>query len=329
MAKKTNNKSWLARLKSRPILWNLVLIAVVLVLLLVLSYIALAVGTRHGMRRTVPDFTGLGLKDAQYYAEQRGLKLIINDSLYVPAYPGGMVLEQLPKGGVDVKEGRKIYITINSFAQKKLPMPYVAGRSLRQAKNMLEGAGFGIEKLEYVEDIATNYVLAQYLGGVEITVESNIKIEKGTGVVLKVGVSPDQNMTTVPRLIGRKLFDAKGKLWEQGLNVGKVNFDEGINLLNQKDARVYRQSISHNATATLGAVVDLWLTLDAESVDKSSKASDKQAKELEEERLKAEQELRDSLEQAEAAGRNTLLEALQESSQSNETITETDEDEFF
>lgn len=37
MAKKTNNKSWLARLKSRPILWNLVLIAVVLVLLLVLS----------------------------------------------------------------------------------------------------------------------------------------------------------------------------------------------------------------------------------------------------------------------------------------------------
>ena len=73
MAKKTNNKSWLARLKSRPILWNLVLIAVVLVLLLVLSYIALAVGTRHGMRRTVPDFTGLGLKDAQYYSEQRGM----------------------------------------------------------------------------------------------------------------------------------------------------------------------------------------------------------------------------------------------------------------
>ena len=179
MAKKSNNKSWFARLKSRPILWNLTLIAVVLVSLLVLSYIALAVGTRHGMRRTVPDFTGLGLKDAQYYAEQRGLKLIINDSLYVPAYPGGMVLEQLPKGGVAVKEGRKIYITINSFAQKKLPMPYVAGRSLRQAKNMLESAGFGIEKLEYVEDIATNYVLAQYLNGVEITEQSNIKIEKG------------------------------------------------------------------------------------------------------------------------------------------------------
>ena len=76
-------------------------------------------------------------------------------------------------------------------------------------------------------------------------------------------------------------------------------------------------------------MVDLWLTLDNDAVDKSSKASDKQARELEEERLKAEQELRDSLEQAEAASRNVVLDALQESSQSNETITETDEDEFF
>lgn len=316
MAKKTNNKSWLARLKSRPILWNLVLIAVVLVLLLVLSYIALAVGTRHGMRRTVPDFTGLGLKDAQYYAEQRGLKLIINDSLYVPAYPGGMVLEQLPKGGVDVKEGRKIYITINSFAQKKLPMPYVAGRSLRQAKNMLEGAGFGIEKLEYVEDIATNYVLAQYLGGVEITVESNIKIEKGTGVVLKVGVSPDQNMTTVPRLIGRKLFDAKGKLWEQGLNVGDVTYDEGITLLNEDDARVCRQSIMQSSQMPLGSAVSIHLTLDKEVVAAAAAEAERALAEALKQREKA-----DSLARAEADSLRMLNAAAPQEQAA--------EDEFF
>lgn len=316
MAKKTNNKSWLARLKSRPILWNLVLIAVVLVLLLVLSYIALAVGTRHGMRRTVPDFTGLGLKDAQYYAEQRGLKLIINDSLYVPAYPGGMVLEQLPKGGVDVKEGRKIYITINSFAQKKLPMPYVAGRSLRQAKNMLEGAGFGIEKLEYVEDIATNYVLAQCLGGVEITAESNIKIEKGTGVVLKVGVSPDQNMTTVPRLIGRKLFDAKGKLWEQGLNVGDVTYDEGITLLNEDDARVCRQSIMQSSQMPLGSAVSIHLTLDKEVVAAAAAEAERALAEALKQREKA-----DSLARAEADSLRMLNAAAPQEQAA--------EDEFF
>lgn len=274
MKRGESNASWFDRLRSNPILWNLTLIAVVLVALIVLSYIALAVGTRHGMRRRVPDFTGLTLKDAQYYASQKGLKIIVNDSLYVPAYPGGMVLEQLPKGGVDVKEGRKIYLTINSFAQKKLPMPYVAGRSLRQAKNMLEGSGFGIERLEYVEDMATNYVLGQYLGGVEITAESNIKIEKGTGVVLKVGVSPTQNSTTVPRLIGRKLFDAKSKLWEQGLNVGDVTYDEGITLLNQDDARVCRQSVLQSSELALGAKVSMHLTLDKEVVARAAEEAE-------------------------------------------------------
>lgn len=317
MAKKSNNKSWFARLKSRPILWNLTLIAVVLVSLLVLSYIALAVGTRHGMRRTVPDFTGLGLKDAQYYAEQRGLKLIINDSLYVPAYPGGMVLEQLPKGGVAVKEGRKIYITINSFAQKKLPMPYVAGRSLRQAKNMLESAGFGIEKLEYVEDIATNYVLAQYLNGVEITEQSNIKIEKGTGVVLRVGVSPDQNVTTVPRLIGRKLFDAKGRLWEQGLNVGQVTYDEGITLLNEDDARVCRQSVIQSSQLPLGSTVSIHLTLDKQVVEAAAAEAERAVTALLKQR-----ELADSLARVAADSLRMVNEAQAEPQQ-------TTEDEFF
>lgn len=316
MRRGVNNKSWVARLKSNPILWNLTLIASVIVALVIVSYIALAVGTRHGMRRRVPDFTGLTLKDAQYYASEKGLKIIVNDSLYVPAYPGGMVLEQLPKGGVDVKAGRKIYLTINSFAQKKLPMPYVAGRSLRQAKNMLEGAGFGIESLEYVEDMATNYVLAQYLGGVEVTAESDIKIEKGTGVVLKVGVSPNQNTTTVPRLIGRKLFDAKSKLWEQGLNVGEITYDEGITLLNQDDARVCRQSVLQSSEQPLGAKVSIHLTLDHEMVAQALKDA-----ELTIANMLREREAADSLARAQADSLRMLHNV--------EPQPEPAEDEFF
>lgn len=316
MAKKTNSSSWFSRLRSKPILWNLVLICTVLVLLLILSYIALALGTRHGMRRTVPDFTGLVLKDAQYYASERGLKLIINDSLYVPAYPGGMVLEQLPKGGVDVKAGRKIYITINSFAQKKLPMPYVAGRSLRQAKNMLESAGFGIETLEYVEDIATNYVLAQIFDGVEVTDKSAIKAEKGSGVTLRVGVSPEQNSTTVPRLISRTLFDAKSKLWEQGLNVGEVTYDEGITLLNQDDARVCRQSVLQGTTLPLGSKISLHLTLDREVVAAAAEEADRQVDEM----LK-QQAIADSLARRAADSLKML--------NSNQPQPEQADDEFF
>ncbi len=282
--------------------------------------------TRHGTHRTVPDLTGITLSDAERVARDKGLKIIINDSLYVPTYDGGIVLDQLPVAGVEVKAGRKVYVTINSFRQKSVKVPYVAGRSLRQAKNMLEVAGLGIEKLVYVEDMATNYVLAEFVGGEEVSRSSSLEIEMGSGVTLRVGMEPDKSTTIVPKAIGQSLQSAKSRLWEEGLNVGKVTFDDGIDLLNEKDARVYRQSVPHNATASLGAAVDLWLTLDDKIVEQNSAASDKVAKELAEQRLQEEQERQDSLEQAE---RNDVVRALRESGSLHDNVTETDEDEFF
>ena len=320
---------WIERLKASPVAYHAVLIALTLVVIILGSSILMSLITRHGTHRTVPDFMGVKIADAERIADDERLDIIINDSLFVPAYEGGVVLDQLPKGGVEVKAGRKVYVTINSFREKMVAVPYVAGRSLRQAKNMLEVAGLGIEKLIYEEDIATNYVLAEIVEGKEMSKESKVEIEMGSGVVLKVGVEPDRNTTIVPKAIGQSLQTAKSRLWEQGLNVGKVNFDEGVNLLNQKDARVYRQSLNHNATTTLGATVDLWLTLDTKAVEKNSQASDKQARELEEERLKLEEALRDSLEQAETTQRQDLMKALQQSSAQSANVTETDEDEFF
>ena len=320
---------WIERLKASPVAYHAVLIALTLLVIILSSSILMSVITRHGTHRTVPDFMGVRIADAERIAKNERLDIIINDSLFVPAYEGGVVLDQLPKGGVEVKAGRKVYVTINSFREKMVEVPYVAGRSLRQAKNMLEVAGLGIEKLVYEEDIATNYVLAEIVEGREMTRDTKVEIEMGSGVVLKVGVEPDRNTTIVPKTIGQSLQSAKSRLWEQGLNVGKVNFDEGVNLLNQKDARVYRQSLNHNATTSLGATVDLWLTLDEKAVEKSSQASDKQARELEEERLKLEEALRDSLQQVEATQRQDLMKALQQSNAQSANVTETDEDEFF
>lgn len=327
--KQSGLQVWVARLKASPIIYHAMLIGLTLAAIILVSSIFMNIITRHGTHRTVPDFMGVRIADAERIADEERLEIIINDSLFVPAYEGGVVLDQLPKGGVEVKAGRKVYVTINSFRQKMVEVPYVAGRSLRQAKNMLEVAGLGIEKLVYEEDIATNYVLAEIVDGREMTRETKVAIEMGSGVVLKVGVEPERNTTIVPKAIGQSLQTAKSRLWEQGLNIGKVNFDKGINLLNQKDARVYRQSVAHNATAELGASIDLWLTLDDKTVEKSSQASDKQARDLEEQRLEAEQALRDSLEQVEATQRQDLLKALQFSSEQSANVTETDEDEFF
>ena len=287
--------SFLARIREHKLLWNLLVIAAIILVMAVAAHLLMQIGTRHGARRTVPDFSGIPLPEAQQIARKNDLKLHINDSLFVPAYEGGIVLDQLPEGGVEVKPGRTVYITINSFRQKMVPVPYVAGRSLRQAKNMLEIAGLGIDELIYRPDIATNYVLEEYCDGKPVLQNSRIEAEMGSGVTLYVGVEEGYASTIVPQVVGQPLAQAKGRLWELGLNIGRIDFDEGINLLNQKDARVYIQIPGAEHAAALGSRVDLRLTLDDEKLAKHRAEAEKQAAEAAEARRAEEQAERDSL----------------------------------
>jgi len=192
-------QNYLSRLRRHPLLWNLALIAAIILAMAVAAHILMQLGTRHGARRTVPDFSGVPLDQAQRIARKHDLQLHINDSLFVPAYEGGIVLDQLPEGGVEVKPGRTVYITINSFRQKMVPVPYVAGRSLRQAKNMLEIAGLEIAELIYRPDMATNYVLEEYCEGKPVTPTTRMEAEMGSGVTLYVGVEDGYGTTIVPR----------------------------------------------------------------------------------------------------------------------------------
>ena len=300
--------SWL---KKHTIAYNIVVIALVFLGVAIASFVAMAFGTRHSARRTVPDFVGLKMTDAEYFAGRRDLQIIVNDSLHVSAYPGGVILDQLPKGGVVVKPGRKVYVTVNSMRQRMVSVPYVAGRSLRQAKNMLEIAGLEIEKLVYVDDIATNYVLEAYCDGVQLTPESSLEAEMGSGVVLNVGRQSGDIRAEVPKLIGLTLQRAKGRLWEMGLNLGKVTYDDDVDLLDKKSARVYYQSVDYGREVQLGDNIRLKLTLEEEKVERASIDADTIAKRIFAKRL-TEERLADSLRNLE----NTTSEPVVEQSQS-------------
>lgn len=270
MAKKrrtTEVNGWLSRHTIiRHALWIVCFVAA----LLILSHIMLTIGTRHGTRQSVPNLVGLHIDDAEYYASHCGLEVVINDSLYVRNVAGGTVLDQLPHKEVFVKKGRKIYVTINASAQRRMAVPYVAERSLRQAKSILESVGFTIKELVYTDDIATNYVLAQHYNGEQILPDSAaVMAEQGSGITLTVGVSADENVTAVPMLLGRHLFEAKSRLWEMGLNVGEVIFESDVTLQNQSDARVCEQSISQDSLVEFGTRVSMRLTQSAEAIERA------------------------------------------------------------
>lgn len=170
-------------------------------------------------------------------------------------------------------------------------VPYVTGFSLRQAKNNLDIAGLGIKELIYRDDIATNYVLEERCGGKVVGPSSRMQAEIGSGVTLIVGRAPDAATPQVPKLVGFSAREAKNRLWEAGFNIGKITTGDGIDALNEHEAKVYKQSPATGSRQVLGTQVRIWLTLDEEQLAKGHKQSDRDAR-------AAAKALADSLEEA-------------------------------
>ena len=270
---------FLSFLKKHVFLRNLLLAVCFFIIFIAFTQLVLNCSTRHGQAYSVPDFNGLTLDEAKTAARDADLKLEINDSLYLPARTGGIILEQNPSPGSKVKSGRRVFLTINAFSPKMAKIPYVTGYSLRQAKNNLEVAGFEIDKLVYKDDIAVNNVLEQQYKGRTITGNSTIEAPTGSGVTLIVGRGREGNNTIkVPKVVGFTLKDAKSRLWEVGLNVGQITRDEGITEINLHQARVSKQSLGVGTSQSLGAAVGLHLTLDEEAVEAGNKAAEQSAR---------------------------------------------------
>lgn len=263
------NKLW-----SNFVFRNAVAAASLLLIFLVVVSLLLNIFTRHNRYKDVPDFVGVTMEEAQRYAKKDRLRLEINDSLYIPSFPPGVILEQKPEAGTKVKSGRRIFVTTNSFRQKMADVPYVTGYSLRQARNILQKSGFEIERLIYVDDIATNNILRQQIRGQEVVPQRPVQAELGSGVVLTVGRSDRNEATPVPRVVGLTLRDAKGRIWESGLNFGRSVADDNIDARNIHNARVYRQSPEQGRYIGLGSEVSVWISLDSLTIANGAKSSD-------------------------------------------------------
>ena len=142
----------------------LAIVAIVLISIVVLKW--LNITTNHGSFETVPELKGKSLNVAQMELEEINLVLQVQDSAnYNPDYPKFSVIDQEPAAGTQVKEDRKIYITLNPSGYRKILVPDLKERTFRQAKPTLEALGFKIGKLTYIDNIAKDMVLKmQYKG---------------------------------------------------------------------------------------------------------------------------------------------------------------------
>ena len=138
---KTNKYFWL----------NLIAMMAVVILLLFGVLKWLDVYTRHGEAVVVPDVKGMTVGEAEMLLRNHGLVCVVSDSNYVKNKPAGSILELNPSAGQKVKEGRTIYLTINTLDVPLRLVPDVADNSsVRQAQAMILAAGFKLAENELI-----------------------------------------------------------------------------------------------------------------------------------------------------------------------------------
>lgn len=129
------------------------LIAMIIVVALALFGVlkGLDIYTRHGEAVVVPNVKGMGVAEAEKLFRNQGLSCIVSDSSYVKNLPAGCILDYNPSAGQKVKEGRTIYLTINTLSTPLQAVPNVADNSsMRQAQARLLASGFKLAKNQYI-----------------------------------------------------------------------------------------------------------------------------------------------------------------------------------
>ncbi|WP_333878155.1 PASTA domain-containing protein [Flavobacterium sp.] len=142
--------------------------------------------THHGQEITVPDLAKLSAEQAEEKLEALDLDYIILDTVdFRPEFPKLSIVEQEPKAGAKVKEGRKIYIKINASTYTMVAVPDLIEKTYRQAVPTLEAVGLQEGTITYKPYLGKDMVLEMRMNGKKI--KAGDKVLKSSKIDLVLG----------------------------------------------------------------------------------------------------------------------------------------------
>lgn len=249
----------------------LVNVVVACIILFVIGYIVLRrldKYTNHGYYIAVPEFRGLTPDEAESFARDKKLQIVVVDSIYDNNAKPGTIVEQFPSPNSHVKNNRAIQLTINANTPEKVIFPNLRNTPFRQSLQRLKALGINVGRIEYVPSNFRNLVLDFKFEGE--TLEPNSIIQKGETVDIVLGNGNTSNdQVAIPLLLGKTLQEAKSVLLHSFLNFGEIIPDQTIRTEADKlSAIIYRQEPAHeeNITMKMGSDVTLYLTIDKEKI---------------------------------------------------------------
>ena len=142
--------------------------------------------TNHGQEITVPDLSKLSAEQAEEKLDALDLDYIILDTVdFRPEFPKLTIVEQEPKAGAKVKEGRKIYLKINASTYTMVAVPDLIEKTYRQAVPTLKAAGLQEGTITYKPYLGKDMVLEMSINGKRI--KAGEKVLKSSKVDLVLG----------------------------------------------------------------------------------------------------------------------------------------------
>ncbi|TAH43782.1 MAG: PASTA domain-containing protein [Bacteroidetes bacterium] len=244
-------------LKSKVFFINVLIAFLLCILSIYLVYAWMGKITHHGESIAVPNLRGMDLAELDTFLAEKSLKFQVVDSLFDGSKPGGTILEQDPAPESNVKEGRTIYLTVNSASPPKVKMPNLIDVSYRQAEAILQTFGLKVGQLSYEPDLAKNAVLEQHYKG--STIKPGVEIFKGSKIDLVLGDGLGTTEVSVPMLIGLTKSEAMFVLKGSGLILGEVFFDP--NTKDEEEALIYKQDPESGVSSNMnqGDAIDIYL----------------------------------------------------------------------
>ena len=221
MAEKLPYGTW----QRKFVLWLVAPFLIFLILYWITNSVLMPIITRHGDEFVLPNFVNEKLVEAQLELEELGLGYEIASEEFSPGKEKGIILSQYPIPGTKVKSERAIKFIL-SLGQKLIPIPELAGLSVRQAILDLETAGLELGEIAWAhsDTLPEKVVVFSYpAGSTEIPLGSPVNIMVNRGRAL--------DFTYMPRVVGMQLSEAELLLEEKILKLGLVTYRRDENYL--------------------------------------------------------------------------------------------------
>ena len=232
-----------------------IIVSIFVSLILIFFYFYLPSVTKHGEYITVPKLEGMTISQIEEILDSKNLRYEISDSTYKVGVKPLTVLSQHPEAGNEVKENRRIYISIAAQNPPNLKMPDLIDQSVRGAEMQLKSLGLQVGTITTTPNPISVVLRQSFNGGV---IKPGTSIPKGSKIDLLVGSGRGTTEVEIPDLTGMSYEEAISTIEGMGLVSGTKIYT----LSDKPEGTIIKQKPTYQTGVKVrsGDVIDLWIS---------------------------------------------------------------------